>query len=296
MSENKADNTIILGPSGSGKSFASAKLCSQLGKSIIILNDSKDVYSDHISNFSVGEGDWADLVDINKSHLTIVVEDLHTLKNQQKECLFNCLNYKSRHQDWSIILIAHTILGNGLFSILDFVTQVLLTGKSINLRLLKTLLRHYYYPNRNDIEREFMEIGDHHYLMLSPHKKSYIFLDENLTDSNDITTPIKLDKSKILAYFSHLGETSIYEPLLDFLLANIPQECVQVNDVSLRVRRVSGKEANVSLIDYMATLLDRDKKPSCLIIELHMYLSKRFCFPDVFVRNKMICEKLEKDK
>ncbi len=291
MSET-ADSTLLLGPSGSGKTVAAITICSRLGKKVLVLNASPTDYSEALSpSLTVVHSDWTQLGENHDRDLTVVVEDLQALKNKEKELLFSILNYRSRHYGWSIVLVSHSVLNTGLFSLLDFVVRIILTNSSINLRLLKFLLKHYFYPDAASVEGKFSGLGQHQYLQLEPHQKMTAVLDRKLTDVNNGPGGHghkSISRDDILRFFADSHESSNYTPLLDFLLSNISHDCISLADVSVKMRKASGNFLRVSLIDYIIEATNADQPPSINVISLHKYLCSHVCFPTLLIKNKVL--------
>lgn len=282
---------LIVGASGSGKTSACLALCNQYNFPVTLFNASLRDYS--LLKPVARLGTWGEKLDVKKH--TLVVEDIQSLKPAQKEFLSHLLNVVSRHQNCVIILIAHSLHGNGLFALINFFTNIVVTAGTINLRNLRELLRHFMYEESEAVENVFLSMNARDYLMLKPHERVFSVLSTSMsTTSEDAPAEMAskdIKREKVLSYFAHLPNKQMYNNLFDFLMANIPNNVIRPSDVTILVLTKNGKKCSVSLLDYMYFLLEKNQGyvPSDVLL-LHRHFKKMFRVPDMFVKNKLFIE------
>ncbi len=293
MSARGPLSILFLGPSGSGKSFGASLLCKRLGNPVVVLEGPVDTYKE--KNSKVTAVSWDELP-MKKRNITYVLEDLHRLKATTRETVAILTNYVSRHFQSAVIILAHSITGNGIFSILHFLTDIYVTSNQINIRPLRTLLRHFYYDDAAEVERKFLALKGGGYLHLQPQQRTCVALDSDLdivkarddtpvgrTPSPEVP-PAAFDRDKLVAFFAHLPQKSQYANLADYLLRIIPPNSVNNDDFSVSFRNKKKTIQKFSLIDYLHYLMSEEIPPR-KILSFQRHLTRRACFPLSLVRN-----------
>ncbi len=293
-------NILIIGRSGGGKTVASNLLVDRIGYRVVLLNGNLKEYTKHIkTNIDVNTATW-DKVPLSpaQSRIVYAVEDISSLRPAHRDKLKTLLNYTSRHCQSVCILIAHSVHTTGLFAMLNFLTDIYLTQGASNLRTLKFLLKYFFYKDVEPIEQQFSSLPLHHYLHLQPQSQIAAVVDNRLKPiqsnggalkEDNVTAAIAptVNRDKILNYFSGLNNSKLYTATLDFLLANIPADYVQGNDLSVKYKTKRGEVVKFSLLDYIH-FLNSDQIPPLPIKKFHHFLSKSVCFPQFLIQNALL--------
>ncbi len=297
MSKNRPLSFLFLGPSGSGKTYGALLLCEELESSYIaVVNGPTEAYEG--SGRQVRAVTWEELP-IERKNVTYVLDDLHRLKDSNREVLATLTNYTARHNDSNVIIVAHSIQSNGLFSILQFLTDVYITPEKINLRALRLLVKHYFYQEAGEIEKMFLALPKNSYLHLQPQRKTFrVARRKNMMDNSNLglkaleqdseeegEEALPLEREKLIAFFTHLPERNQYENLLDYILRIIPSHLIRSSDFAITFVDKKKKVQRFSLIDYLHYLMSTDEVPPRKIMSFQRYMSRQYCFPLSLIKN-----------
>ncbi len=293
MSEQRPLGVLFLGPSGTGKSFGASLLCRRIGHRVTVTNGPTEVYEKW--NDQVDATPWEELP-LDDDRVTYVLEDLHRLKESSREVVATLLNYTSRHRFSTTIIIAHSFMSNGLFSLLNFLTDVYVTSNNVNLRSLRVLLKHFYYENANEVVECFLKLPPHHYLHLRPQQLSFASLTSRLDPASSACAPpaasdpsgavkTTLDKDDLIKYFSHLPDSQQYANLADYILRILPAECITAKTLSVSFRNKKKEIKTLSLVDYLHFLMSKEKPPAPFLA-FQRHLLRTACFPSTLIRNE----------
>ncbi len=279
MPASKADTTLIIGQSGTGKTFGASLLANRASKPVVVLNSPAGAYRELIEpSISVRGGDWETPWSGGK---TYVIEDIHSLSERQLRACRQLLNYTSRHQDCCVLMLSHAVNKNGIFSLISFFSNILFTNTLSNLRALRCALKNLYFPEAERIVEKFSSMRDHQYLRLTPSQHKVDVLNSNL----EPLSSSGFDSSEIMVYFRHMPNQAHYQSIITFLHKNLDTNYIRSSDLSISAVSKGGKKVKVSYIDYIHALLDPRCRPSPEILQLHKLLSKSIVFPNLLVAN-----------
>ncbi len=286
MSEQRPLAVLFLGPSGTGKSFGAALLCRRIGHRVTVINGPTEVYEKW--NDRVDTTTWEELP-LDDDRVTYVLEDLHRLKDASREVVATLMNYTSRHRLSTTIIIAHSFMANGLFSLLNFLTDIYITSNNVNLRSLRVLLKHFYYENANEVVECFLKLPPQHYLHMRPQQLSFVAVTSRLDSAEEPDSQgpesAPLDKDDLIKYFSHLPDRQQYANLVDYILRILPPECITAKNLSVSFRNKKKEIKTLSLVDYLHFLMSEERPPAP-ILAFQRHLFRTACFPSTLIRNK----------
>lgn len=288
---------LVLGKSGSGKSFLAERLCGDFGPSrVVLVNNRKrtDFGSRFLKGVQIDELEWAAVPLKEERRVCYVLEDIVALKGEAKDKTHELLNVTSRAYDCPVILIAHSIHGTGIFGALSYVNNIVLTRDRVNKRALKILLRHYYFEDPEKTEAKFDRLEPRTYLALRPSEMetSVIGADGEETSSPDDDAGGEgVTREELLAHFA-----STRPPLAEFLAGVLPAGSIRKPDLSVHCSKRGGGIVKVSIIDYISCLQDASARPDKEVCGLHRLLCRRICFPTSLVANVVLAKMTREEK
>ncbi len=285
---------IVVGKSGSGKSFLAEKLCSSFKPSKVVLINNKKKAGCFGSRFLKGvpvlDSQWDEVPLSGETDVCYVLEDVVALKGEAKEKTYELLNVTSRFANSPVILITHSIVGTGVFGALSYANNIILTRDRVNKKALKLLLRHFYYEEGERVEAKFDGLKGGQYLHLTPSEMEATVLDTMPRDKEgDDGDPIT--KEDLLAHFS-----ADAAPVVGFILQVMPAGSVRKPDMSVHCLDACGRLVKVSFIDYISCLLDRDAEPDDDVRLFHKLMCQRICFPSTLVANVRLAALTREEK
>lgn len=279
---------LLVGVSGSGKSFLSAHLCNMYKKPVILFNSSVSDYRGLLSKkISVQVGIWNQ--ECVRNDTTYVIEDVHSLTPKQCKYVTRLLNYNSRHNRSPVLLVTHSINNNGIFGLLPFFTSIYITSSKANMRLVSKLTKALYFPDPVNVTSAFHSLKKHEYLAIDPQRHTFSII--NVRDLGKKTSILTKPSKKVLCaemlaeYLKEKAKSGI----VTFLLKNISHRYIHERDLSLKGKSKKGRQINFSLLDYLHVLMDEKARASRELLMLHKFFLKQFTFPYCLIENKSLC-------
>lgn len=282
---------IVVGKSGSGKSFLAEKLCSSFRPSkVVLINNKKktDFGSRFLRGVPVSDSPWSE-VPLSESNVCYVLEDVVALKGEAKEKTYHLLNVTSRFASSPVILVTHSLLGTGVFGALSYANNVILTRDRVNKKALRLLLRHFYYEERDRIEAMFDRLRKGQYLHLTPSEMEASVLDTTPEDERE--EDVSPTREELLALFPPPAAA-----IAEFVLGVMPAGSVRKPDMSVHCLDVRGRPVRVSFIDYISCLADPDAAPDSDVRNFHKLLCRRICFPVTLIANHTLASLTHAEK
>ena len=245
----------------------------------------------------------------------IIVEDIINMSKKDEQQLRRNLNYDAHHKSQKLFCVSHSIYKTSVWSLLSFFHSIIFTSAPSNVPVLRITLNYF------KIDKEQVSLWIEKFKKISAggrNKNLYFFFDcSQLTfwASTDLTDPrqLKLVGSLNLDSVSDLREADSdsepglrkelqekFDKFLDghpfrsqasaafsIIVNCLELSLIREHDLTVCFKsRTGGRLTRLSLVDYIAALLDAEAEVTKSHVVLHKYL-KQFCFlPKVFVKNE----------
>jgi hypothetical protein len=279
------ESVLVIGKSGSGKTFLANRMAAGSGKDVYKVADR----GDGSKKFkSVG---WDGLEKLRDC--CVVFDDLISCSKTQFSSLQNVLNYKGNHHGVSpAIVCCHSIYKNNVYSLLHYVSHVYFTLSKCNEKSVTGVLDFFKFSpeERASASADFKGTRDRYgYFLVDV--EAHTFARHRLGSGAIPASPaVGMEDYRDAArrFLKELGNDRAFV-LFEMILLKLPLSCLSPRDLSVTLKLKSSDAARqLSLIDYLHALLVPDR-PSQDMLILHRFVEKYVtCMPKCFVVNKAL--------
>ena len=291
MEEERYRAVILCGRSGSGKSCLASKIVAKLGrKKVILVNSPPSDFGDA----TVESVQWEAVpLASQERQLAYVLEDVQRLSKDKLERALTLFNVVARHLDCNCLLVCHSLLNTGVYALLNYATELILTSDKVNGRVLRRVLKEYCYGDSEQVFSAFEGLEKWQYLVLRLNERSWTTVDGQMKELRRVDDDddekgegrSPAGKTEVLRYLENCKPGT--RVLAEFILDNLPKDSIRKPDMHIRVEDREGNFLTISFIDYVYTLdADDGRRIDPEILALHRLLCKDICFPKRMVRNK----------
>ena len=292
---------VIVGRSGSGKSTLAAKIVEKRKKIVVVNSPVDEAMFEGKELSRISSLPWESVPLEEETQVGYLIEDVQRIKKDRQERLFKLFNVTARHNDSTCVVICHSLLNTGVYSLLNFTSEIVLTSDKTNTKILRHLLKENAYDDGPAVVRAFHALPKWEYLVLRTNERSWFVVDQNLkkipvpmdeTAVGDGAVTITAQsehpagKEHVMSYLEHASPAT--KRLAEFLLNNLPHGCVRLPDLRLTVKGEDGALRDISFLDYVLTLDSAEEKPEKIMIKLHKLLLSKMCYPKRLVTNKIL--------
>ena len=313
---NSFGSALILGQTNTGKSFL-VKDCAKLfvNKNLFVYNDREQKFSRFISPSKITYVSKIDELRNVPCQSVLILEDLINLQNSDVEVLRELLNYDTHHKQLYIFLLAHHIFKTKLYSMLPFFNILVFTNNASNLIIVKHSLLQFSIENEKILRilsrfKKLCKEKNFGYFVFNTKKQNILFFQNlhstplpvflNTDDADNKSHKNELNNSDahvsdLHSRFNNIAQnfknSSAAKSLFCIIIKSIPARHLREIDFSFEFQYSNGKKGRVSIVDFIATLLD-DSETLVVSSEMHFfneYLKSKCCIPLVLVKNKLFC-------
>jgi len=308
--EDEGRRILLIGATGSGKTYLAQSLCAANGLKTYLLDTRKeDKNSSSESESDVIEDDddlaltksfkktgWKGLKRIKNANL--VVEDIIRCNQVQRETLQRILNWNCRHRKIKIcILNAHQITSNGLFACMENLGEIIIMTKYKSaVKSLRRVAQEFNFSKAEIGEmaskfladsREFgywvINLNRHEFFrdggdLSPPPSKNASSLqqqqqqEQHDSEEKDISQHLRTAK-ELLPLFSPSGEKAM--AVVKFILQRIDINTVAASDLTVTAKMPDKMKRTISLLDYVVATQTVGEQPSRELMLFHVYLKRR---------------------
>ena len=288
---NLEGSILFIGTSGSGKTQCLTRIATKTfrKRKKYVLNDKTGLSDKHKKFYPVS---WN--TDLSKmKNAALVCEDLICLSTKQLATLTNFINVTRRHNNNICLLVTHSLRGNNVYSLIQYMNHFVFTSSRANSSNWKTICQIFQLDNQTaELGADFfanIKAGEFNFLHFDAqtlratiYDSTYQPVEENV-NSSEVSAPDHLTRDEILSRFQSVFKSfplgdKMYA-LSHFLVVNLPSDFISP-DLSVRY-----KEKRVSLVDYVQYVTTADLKPPKLIKRLHKHIVKKLVLPELFILN-----------
>ena len=304
------ENHLLIGQSGSGKTRIAIRLIREyragenghhVNKNpVLVLNGSAGLPADYKHT------DWKSVLTEAKE-CSLLADDILTPEKGVRETLLVLLNKLCRHNKIApVCIVLHSLQNTGGVPLLPFTNFVWLTATVSNANSLRYLLSYYRFPPKEaeEITERFNNVAalsDYSAFKLDIQKRTFI----HVPGSSDVVGNEKADAPKrtrppspTLADFHASPAKSCLDLLphkdkanatFKMLIDCLPRGSMDPRDLTISlVTKKSAEKRKISLVDYIATLQNKDLNPTSNMKMLHSYVSTTLRLPNVLVDNQVL--------
>lgn len=323
LEQSQYGSVLIIGRSGTGKSSLLKQLVQRLPKDrslylVNVKNDEKETYerlhpggSDRVTSTSL-----CGLERIS-SRSMVIVEDIIAMKEKEQTNLREAVNYTAHHKKCKLFCVTHTVFKTGIFSLMPLFHYIVFTSSPANGPVIRQTfaqfgiskseadgLVHRMEEKTRELQqtlgtqkdsRCIMYFFDCTHMVVGYTRDSFSRGQTFTLQPLELSGGDKLDhpaakpfKSLFEAFFPN-NETA--RAILHFIQSS-KTACALLDASNLTFTFPSRNKAKppkiVSLIDYVATALDKTKLPRPEERLLHIFLSSRCHLPQSVVLNSKL--------
>jgi len=237
----------------------------------------------------------------------IVVEDIIHISKRDEQQLRTAINYQAHHKTQKIICASHAIYKTQVYSLLGFFNFIIFTSSIANVPTLRNVFN-YFKIGKSEIEKWielFKSVGEGKldvYFYFDCEKMTFCYSKKSLFQYKKILATVggSLESGD---FENSNEEIADFQKTFSQFVENLPvkNEAISVfsiisncvnpryirrQDLSVTFMSKTGEKKQISLIDYVISLLTPDAIVRPPLIAIHRFV-KKFCnVPDFFVKNK----------
>lgn len=301
---------LIIGKTSSGKTtLVKAILKAQLKKNpnvnIYTINVRSNEYSSIYPNLINVEYEQMDTIP-RKS--IIIIEDVISMTPFQANTLRQAVNYNAHHKKQKIYVITHHVYKTSIYQLIPYFNYIVFTASHSNIPLVKIILR-YFHLSKDEIEKTtslihpvrntpfvyFVFTVDSHRFFKADSIKQLLLGELKDTHGDSVTNTANVNtnitKDELLQRF----ETFVFSnenkqqaaTVFSILVNALPNyQNINITDLTLRCQTKTGQQINISLVDYVMSLLTSSVKITKYDLFVHNYFKKLCKLPTMFIVNK----------
>ena len=285
---NSASATLILGTSGSGKSYLAKSLCSISSLPVLVINGSEKDYDpenfEHIT--------YHDFYDNEEgiNNCMLIIEDI--VKPNEFECkVINQILVKNkRHQNINLYALAHSIERNNLHSMLQHFDFVVFSNHAKTQKVFEVYAKKIVGINEDECAqrwRDFVKSGEPktNYLRYNNNTSQFELID---VKGNLLVSPESKLRKEIISYIEPFGQIKESAAFLDFLIKRLPPGVIDDEHLTLSFENSKGHKFDVTIIDLVVFVVSKnlERPPPPEIIYGFKNLQKLYKIPYCFIGNK----------
>lgn len=284
---NSASATLILGTSGSGKSFLAKSVCSISSLPVYVINGSEKDYDpenfEHMTyqDFKDNEEDLNNCI--------LIIDDI--VKPNDFECkIINQILVKNkRHQNINFYALAHSIERNNLHSLLQHFDFIVFSNHHKNRKVFEVYAKKFCSKD----EEECLIRWD--LFVNNEEKTTYLRYNNTLSQfelidvkGNLLVSPESKLRKEILSYIEPFGQLKESAAFLDYLIKRLPSGVIDEENLTLSFDNKKGHEFDITIIDLIVFVVSKnlERPPPPEIIYAFRNLQKLYKIPYCFVGNK----------
>ena len=255
---NSASATLILGTSGSGKSYLAKSLCSISSLPVLVINGSEKDYDpenfEHIT--------YHDFYDNEEgiNNCMLIIEDI--VKPNEFECkVINQILVKNkRHQNINLYALAHSIERNNLHSMLQHFDFVVFSNHAKTQKVFEVYAKKIVGIDEDECAqrwRDFVKSGEPktNYLRYNNNTSQFELID---VKGNLLVSPESKLRKEIISYIEPFGQIKESAAFLDFLIKRLPPGVIDDEHLTLSFENSKGHKFDVTIIDLVVFVVSKN--------------------------------------
>lgn len=303
--KNPYGSCLIIGKTSSGKTT----LVKAILKAHWKINPNVNIYTINVrggeySNISekIINVDYEQMDTIPRKSI-IIIEDVISMTPFQANALRQAVNYNAHHKKQKIYVITHHVFKTSVYQLISYFNYIVFTASHSNIPLVKIILRYFHLP-KDEIDRATSLIKNTHYVYFVFNVDNHRFFKadsikqmllgnlkdthgDSVTGSRSIASKDDLLQRFESFVFSNVEKKQQASTIFSILINALPNlHNINVTDLTLRCQTKNGQQINISLVDYVMSLLSANQKVTKYDLFVHKYFKKLCKLPTMFIVNK----------
>ena len=286
MSTNSANSSLLLGASGTGKSFFCKSIAKSSSVEVYVINAKEcDFPSEKFEHIS-----YSDLEDDFEQYKNSIIIWDDLVKPSDGECklIYQILVKYKRFFNINFFCIAHSIQKNNLHSLVQHFDHVIFTNSEKNFPIFKLYAKKYCPQDDDDCLirwHDFKKEAATNYLRYHNVKSIWETVDAK---GNVLNSPESKLRKEIISFIEPFGQVKESMSLYDYLMKVLPSNSVTESDHILTLKNGQNEEIGVNILDviYWVPRKNLERPPPSEIITAFRSLQKLFKIPYCFIGNQ----------
>lgn len=302
--DSKYGTCLIIGKTGSGKTT----LVRRILKKYWLTNPNKEVYTLNVKSNEYKLNNTALIKDISFEQLNsipnksiIIIEDIISMTPYQAKSLREAVNYNAHHKRQKIYVITHHVYKTSIYSLIPYFNYLIFTASASNLPLIKIVFQ-YFNINKTEYESAsdfvlkntlpfayFVFASDSQQFVKADTIKALInnkFKNYNGVSENELTFDDLMNRFNSFVPNTHKCKQEA-STVFSIVIKALPDlNNINSTDLTLKCQTKHGSYINISLIDYVMSLVCKHTSVSKHSIFLHNYFKTLCKIPKMFIINK----------
>lgn len=301
--DSKFGSVLIIGKTGSGKTTLVRRILKRFWRD----NPDKDVYTVNIKSNEYKLKSINAVKDITFEQLNtvpkrsvIIVEDVISMTNFQAKALREAINFNAHHKRQRIFVITHHVFKTSIYQLIPYFNYIIFTASQSNLPIIQTVFRYFNIKEQYDLAAESVRKNTlpYAYFVFAAETQQFLkadsiksLLNNKLKNNNNIAVTEQTIDDLTNRFNSFVSDTNPLKQdaatVFSILINALPSlQNVNITDLTLKCQTPKGGNVNISLIDYVISLVKKKGSVSKHSLFLHAYFKTLCKIPKMFVVNK----------
>jgi len=219
----------------------------------------------------------------------LIVEDIVYMNAKEEQKLRHCLNYDSHHKTIKLFCVSHTIHKTSMFSMLPLFHYIIFTATASNIPVARFTFNFFKLEKTviHDWLSEFRKrkLPGEYLIMDCSNLKLYgsdnfletcYFIHDSVPNSGGIEVDAEPEKTekRFEKFFEGHTLKTLAVAIFSLISRSLSSRFLDSIDFTIKFQTKAGLMKKISLVDYIACLLDVSQIPSKDLQVVHNFLEK----------------------
>ena len=293
--DNTAQAYIVIGSSGSGKTFLANSVANASSLPTYVINgNDHDFNSERFEHITYNE--FNDDIDDFKNSI-LIIDDVVRPSDFESKVINEILVKHKRHSNITVFCLAHALEKNNLHSLIQHFDYVVFTNNVKNTPVFKVYITRYCPKDKQlckNIWDNFISKDEYktHYLRYNNKESKFEIIDIKCNVLQNTESKLRQEIYRYIEPNNDYIKESM--ALFDYLIKKLPPGSVSEDDHILKLKNPDTseiKEVNIVDIVYWPPRKKLDREPPNNVITAFQSLQKLYNIPHCFLGNRFFYEK-----